>query len=333
MTPFPIDGGSKGPLVFHIQRFSLHDGPGIRTVVFLKGCPLRCRWCCNPESLLSVPELAYRKSLCIGVELCGRCVESCPNGAIHTPGAGKGAIGINRERCTACGACVSSCPARALTIMGQTCSSAELLAQVEQDDAYYRHSGGGVTLSGGEPLAWPALAAEFLLEARARGLHTALETCGWCDLDDPDTRTALENLDLLFFDLKHMDSALHKQFTAVDNIRILDNLRRVGREFNELPIIVRTPVVPGFNDTEAAIRDIARHAARIPTVQGHELLPYHSFGEPKYAQLGLPYHMAGMRNLPAVQLEALCRESDCCMAQAGRHTQSCGNKTQRKTSQ
>ena len=166
-------------------------------------------------------------------------------------------------------------------------TAADIVQEAEKDKDFYDTSGGGLTLSGGEPLVRPSLAAAVMTLAHRKGLHTAIETCGWFDLDAPDNRTALRHCDLLIFDLKHLDSPRHREFTNMDNSRILENLDRIVREFPALPLWVRTPIVRGFNDTEADIRSMARHVAQLPTVLRHELLPCLPVGEDKYAQLGM----------------------------------------------
>lgn len=263
-------------LVFGVQRYSLHDGPGIRTVVFLKGCPLRCTWCCNPESQGSAPELAFNPSRCLGPELCGRCVGACPEGALT-------GVAPQPGRCVGCFACVEACPAGARTVYGQHRTVDDVLREVEADDLFYARSGGGLTLSGGEPLAQPDFALALLREAKARRLHTALETCGhvtWKTLE-----AASRHLDVLLFDLKHADPVAHARHTGASNERILKNLARVRDTFPALALHVRTPVIPGVNDDEATLDAIR---ALVPEGATWERLPYHRMGQPKYGYLGRP---------------------------------------------
>ena len=284
------DDGERG-LVFNVQRFSLHDGTGIRTLVFLKGCPLRCRWCSNPEGQLCAPQLAYDDRKCIGRADCGDlCRRVCPVDAIEARDDGK--VEIALDRCNACGQCVVECPSRALDLLGESLSVNEVLTVVEQDDAFYARSGGGITLSGGEPLTQPAFAARLLEAAQARGLHTAIETTGyahWADLE-----RVCRHADQVFYDVKCMGSDWHREGTGVENERILRNLQRLCGAFPALPIVVRTPVIPGFNDSPAEIRAIARFVTGLPRPVRYELLPYHRFGEAKYRELGRSYPMAGL---------------------------------------
>lgn len=275
-------------LVSHIQRGALQDGPGWRTTVYLKGCPLRCPWCYNAESLHFQQELRYVTQFCIGTAACGRCLTACPTGGIVAAeqAAGDKPV-IRRQLCRACGACADVCPSGALSLIGRAMTAADIVREAEKDKDFYDTSGGGLTLSGGEPLVRPSLAAAVMTLAHRKGLHTAIETCGWFDLDAPDNRTALRHCNLLIFDLKHLDSPRHREFTNMDNSRILENLDRIVREFPALPLWVRTPIVRGFNDTEADIRSMARHVAQLPTVLRHELLPCLPVGEDKYAQLGM----------------------------------------------
>jgi pyruvate formate lyase activating enzyme len=272
-------------LVFNIQKFSLHDGSGIRTLVFLKGCPLACRWCSNPESQSFAPELAYNAEKCIGTDECGECRPVCASGAIGERGDGK--VEIDRGLCDDCGECVDRCPSRALELFGKSMSVDEVIGVVEEDGGFYARSGGGLTVSGGEPLSQAAFVSRLLQRARGRGIDTALETsglCGWTDL-----REACAHLDQLFFDVKCLDPARHERGAGVANAVILANLRRVCEEFPELAITVRTPVVPGFNDSAEEIGAIARFLEALRGDLCYELLPYHRFGEVKYRQLGRAY--------------------------------------------
>ncbi|MDL2271842.1 glycyl-radical enzyme activating protein [Desulfovibrio sp. OttesenSCG-928-I05] len=301
-----LAGRPETALIFHIQKGSMQDGPGIRTVVFLKGCPLRCRWCFNPEGFRFQAELRFCKNMCIGAADCGRCLDACEYGALQkaAPGFGSGII-VQRQVCRLCGACTSVCPSQAISIVGEAMHADAIVDIAGQDRDFYAASGGGITLSGGEPLARPAFAAEILRKSQERGLHTVLATSGWYDMDNPYVRESLRHTDLVLFDIKHVDGVLHRQFTSVDNSRIIENLRRLGREFPDLPIIARTPVVPGFNDTHKVIEEIALLAASIPSVCDHELLPCELVGEAKYAQFGLPHTQAGSRSLEFPLLEEL----------------------------
>lgn len=293
-------------LVSHIQRGAVQDGPGWRTTVYLKGCPLRCPWCYNAESLHFQQELRYVPQFCIGAAACGRCLEVCRSGGIVPPGPDTdGRPVVRRQLCRVCGECTQVCPSGALSLVGRAMTAADIVQEAEKDRDFYCTSGGGLTLSGGEPLVRPTLAAAVMTLAHQKGLHTAIETCGWFDLDAPENRTALRHCDLLIFDLKHLDSRQHRAFTHMDNSRILENLDRIVREFPALPLWVRTPVVRGFNDNEADIRDMARHVAQLPTVTRHELLPCLPVGEEKYAQLGMVRSQLANVGSDSAQLQEL----------------------------
>jgi pyruvate formate lyase activating enzyme len=261
--------------VFDVQRFSLHDGPGIRTVVFLKGCPLRCAWCANPESQRPGPEIAWFESLCSG---CGRCAEACPRGAISME---DGRPVTDRRVCAACGECAAACSRRARRLMGREVTAGAVMAEVRRDAPFFRRSGGGVTFSGGEPLTQPALLLECLQLCRRWGYHTAVETCGhahWGDLRD-----AAQLTDLFLYDLKTMDPARHQELTGLGNEVILENLERLLETGAD--VTVRVPVVAGANDDSAAA--LAAFVADHPRLRKVELLPCHALGAHKYAALDL----------------------------------------------
>ncbi|MHC1711299.1 MAG: glycyl-radical enzyme activating protein [Solidesulfovibrio sp.] len=273
-------------IVFNIQKYSVHDGPGIRTLVFLKGCTLACRWCSNPEALTPDPVLAYNPAKCIGIRECGHCLLSCTAGALTQSEDGK--IVINRELCTDCMFCAKACPAQALTTYGRTMSVTEVLATVEADAMFYSRSGGGMTLSGGEPLMQHAFATALLAEARRRRINTAMETAGNVPL--AWLTEACRHLNHLLYDIKSLDSDKHKAATSAPNSQILENLRQVRQLFPKLAITARTPVVPGFNDTEKDIRAIAAFVRTLPDV-GHELLQYHRLAKPKYEYIDRDFTM------------------------------------------
>ena len=289
-------------LVFNIQKFSLHDGSGIRTLIFLKGCPLACKWCANPEGQSHEPELAYRPEKCIGAAECDRCREVCEVGAIWV-GEEEGVVKINREYCTDCGKCVDVCPSKALELLGRRMSVEELIRIVEEDGSFYARSGGGLTLSGGEPAAQPDFVLEVLQKARSRGLDTALETSGLCKWEDLEG--LCKHVNQVFFDIKTLDEKKHEEATGVGNERILENLRRLCEAFPELPITVRTPVVPDFNDSPEDIRAIVDFLDELPGSVAYELLPYHRLGETKYEQLGKVYCLCGLEPPGAEKMETL----------------------------
>lgn len=269
--------------VFNIQKYSVHDGPGIRTVVFLKGCPLSCSWCSNPESQSFNPQLAYNKNKCISLSQCVRCAEVCIAGAITRGDDDK--TSVNRDICTNCLSCTDACPAGALIAYGEKQNVKDVIDQVEKDASFYARSGGGLTLGGGEPFAQPEFAEALLQEAKRRYIKTAVETCG--HVSKETLLSACKYLNMMMIDIKSMNSAKHKEFTGVGNELILENFKAVRMAFPKLKIRVRTPVVPGFNDTPEDIQTI------VDFLRGHdveyELLPYHRLGTQKYTNLGLTY--------------------------------------------
>lgn len=272
-------------IVFDIERFAVHDGPGIRTTVFFKGCPLRCTWCHNPEALSPEPQLAQFKRNCIG---CGACVRNCPLGAIVTSPEG---VVIDREVCDNCGACTEECYAEALVMSGREVTAAEVMAEVKKDLVFYRNSGGGMTLSGGEPLLQPEFTEALLSLARDADIHTCLDTSGYADWHVIEPLLPLT--DLVLYDVKTLSPAAHREHVGGDVERIVDNLKRIcGRS---VPVRLRVPVVPGYTDAPDDMVAIAELAKTLPSVEAVDLLRYHELGESKYANLGLTYPLAGLR--------------------------------------
>jgi pyruvate formate lyase activating enzyme len=264
-------------VVLNIQGYSIHDGPGIRTTVFLKGCPLRCSWCHNPESQRPLPEVEFDADKCRG---CGLCVAACRHEAIELFA---GRSHTDRAICRGAGACVAACPNGARRILGQRRSVRAVFDEVRADAPFFAQSGGGVTLSGGEPLAQPEFAEALLRLCRQAGLHTVLDTCGHARWEIVER--VLRHVDLVLFDFKHMDPGEHRRLTGVDNRQILDNARRIHRELR-IPLHARMPVIPGCNDSPANIAAIARFIAEelAPSVPVC-LLPFHRYGESKYDRL------------------------------------------------
>ncbi|MDD5711950.1 MAG: glycyl-radical enzyme activating protein [Smithellaceae bacterium] len=270
-------------LVFSIQRYSIHDGPGIRTTVFLKGCPLRCKWCSNPESLQPRPELMFRKVKC---DLCGSCVAACPRGAVVLQ---EEKLEIDREMCDSCGECIAACPKGAFEMAGRLLGVAEVLTEVRKDDIFYLNSSGGMTLSGGEPLMQGEFAIEVLKACKRSGLHTTLDTSGYVAREVLEQ--ALEFADLVLFDVKHLDAEEHKSLTGVDNGLIQDNLRVTVA--SGARVWIRVPVIPGFNDSPDDIRRLAKGTAKL-AVEKVSLLGYHEWGKQKYECLGRTYPLEGL---------------------------------------
>ncbi|TWI73005.1 pyruvate formate lyase activating enzyme [Desulfobotulus alkaliphilus] len=266
-------------MIFNIQKYSVHDGPGIRTIVFTKGCPLRCSWCSNPESQEYGPELACNKGRCLGFDKCSYCLDVCPKGAIGADA--ENLVHVNRSLCGDCPhLCAEACPAQSLIVYGKMRSVEDVLSVVEQDAVFYTRSGGGLTLSGGEPLLQHDFAMALLREAKKRRVRTAIETCGMIPWETLHGASRLVN-DMLF-DLKHMNSGDHERHTGMGNARILDNFKRLAGLQNTPPILVRTPVIPDFNDNEEAIRAIAEFLRPFKEGVSYELLPYHRLGTQKY---------------------------------------------------
>ena len=286
--------------VFNIQKYAVHDGPGIRTLVFLKGCPLRCAWCSNPESQSPMPELGFNPDKCLTLEKCIRCVEVCTCGAL-IPGA-DGRLQVDRNVCSNCLHCATVCPTGALTVYGQSRRVGQVLDRVEEDGVFYSRSGGGLTLSGGEPFFQGAFATALLREAKRRRIGTAVETCGYCDQETLEQ--ALPYVDQLLFDIKSVNPESHRSATGKSCRRILENLRFARERFPALPIRVRTPVIPGFNDTEDEITGIVEQIRGMKNIE-YELLPYHRLGTPKYGYLGRTYPMEGAEPLSDERLAPL----------------------------
>ena len=264
-------------LIFNIQTYSIHDGPGIRTTVFVMGCPLKCIWCQNPESQQFQPQLFYDSEKCSG---CGNCVEVCPLGAIEVY---EGRSWTNRDTCTGKGKCTEICPNEARNLIGSYMSAGEVFQEVIEDKIFFDKSGGGVTLGGGEPLASPDFTIALLKLCKNIGLHTALDTSGYASWKV--MKTVLEYVDLVLYDIKHMDPVKHREFTGVSNELILDNIKRIHSELS-VPIFIRIPLVPKYNDSPENLRETARFVAvdLDPSIGVH-LLPYHRLGETKYSRL------------------------------------------------
>ncbi len=269
-------------VISNIERFALHDGPGIRTLVFMKGCPLRCLWCSSPQTQNPFPEILYASAKC---QKCGNCMDCCPVGAVMV--SEHVGVKLNRETCTGCGECVEACPNTALEIAGIRMTVNELLQQIETDSAFYRRSGGGVTIGGGEPATQHEFVTAFLKACKQRYIHTAIETCGhvkWEFLN-----ALLTYVDLVYLDIKHMDAVAHRNLTGVSNELILENAGRISAM---RAVIIRIPVVPAYTDSDDNISATAQFASALgDNLQAVELLPYHTFGVQTYAELGREYKL------------------------------------------
>ncbi len=265
-------------IVFNIQKFSVNDGPGIRTVVFLKGCPLRCQWCANPESQLIRTEIMWDAKKCLG---CHHCIEVCPHQAARMQ---EGKITVDPSRCDGCGKCFRECPGRALKNEGELKTVREVMDTVMQDLPFYEESGGGMTLSGGEMLAQPEFAIHLLKAAKENRLHTCCETTGFASQEI--FASVIENVDTILFDVKHWNSGTHKKGTGVPNELILSNLKYAFSTGKD--VLPRIPVIPGFNDSPEDAQNLARVIREAGGTEC-QLLPFHQFGENKYEQLGRAY--------------------------------------------
>lgn len=251
--------------------------------------PVHCPWCSNPESQRREPERAYNPTRCLTAAVCGRCAKACPTRAVSIVG---GLVCFDRSKCTGCNACVRACPSGAQTVYGETQSVDQILSRVEEDGVFYTRSGGGLTLSGGEALAQPDFALALLREAKKRHIHTTIETCGHYPTEVLDQ--ACRVLDALIFDIKCLDSARHKKATGVGSELILKNIGHVFEHFPDLPVLIRTPVIPGFNDTEEDILGIREMIPRKANIR-YEALTYHRMGQPKYGYLGRRYELEGVK--------------------------------------
>ncbi len=270
-------------LVYNIQRFAIHDGPGIRTLVYMKGCPLRCLWCSSPQSYKMALEILHTELRC---QKCGLCVEACPVKVISF--SEEEGPKIDRELCTSCGQCVEACPNQALELVGNYMTVDELFQEVNKDSPFYRRSKGGVTMGGGEPTMQHEFVTQFLKKCKQQYIHTAIETCGYVKWEQLEK--LLEYVDLVYFDIKHMGAlVVHKELTGVSNELILENARRASAM---RPMIIRIPTVPGYNNSDDNILATARFATELgENLKRIELLPYHKFGTQTYARIGREYKL------------------------------------------
>jgi pyruvate formate lyase activating enzyme len=271
-----VSDGTEG-VIFDIQHYSIHDGPGIRTNVFMKGCPLNCLWCQNPESQSAKHQIMYNSGLCAG---CGLCIETCEKSAISRV---EGKVKTDRTICAGCGRCIPVCRQEARSISGRKATVGEVYKEVAKDKLFYSSSNGGITVSGGEPLMQASFTRDLLCVCRENGIATCIETCGFTEWKI--MKSVMEHVDLTLYDVKHMDSEKHKKYTGVNNERILDNLIKLSNEMR-VPVIARTPIIPGYNDSDENIHAMGKFLAeKIPTCVEVNLLPYHRLGESKTEQL------------------------------------------------
>lgn len=283
-------------LIFDIERYATKDGPGIRTVVFFKGCNLRCDWCQNPESQSHSPQIMYYANLCRG---CGRCMEACPENAIHV--SGEFGLLTEHDRCTGCGLCTEVCYYNARKLLGTIYTVDEVMAEIRKDMAYYNNSGGGVTFSGGEPVIQGEFIKKMAKACSDEGIHTALETDGCWPWEK--TEELLSQIDLIYYDLKHIDQEKHQEFTGVSNRLIIDNLKKLSD--SSVIVIIRIPVIPGYNDSLTVQEGLYRLLLDHTRFRDVELLPYHRLGSGKYNGLGFPYKLEGVPSLRSSDIRHL----------------------------
>lgn len=270
--------------VFNLVNGSFVDGPGIRTTIFLKGCRLRCKWCCNPEGQSFQPEMRFLAAHCRSG--CSDCVSACPEGAIRRD---TGTLKIDRAKCIGCGRCETACFEDALRLFGTWYTPEDLMGRIRREKPYLTRSGGGVTIGGGEATCWSAFCRELIRLCHAEGIHTAIDSCGYPCTEE--TLSALDAADLVLFDLKGMDSARHQENTGAGNEEILRTFEHLCA--TNKPVIVRAPLVPGYNDSPEELAALGRLLRESPNVERVDLMPYHEYGVSKYEEIGLAYPLAG----------------------------------------
>lgn len=279
--------------IFNIQKYSIHDGPGIRTTVFFKGCPLACWWCHNPESLAAKPELVFSKQKCIG---CGDCVSNCPNAAILFSGQ---ELRRDKTKCSLCECCTESCPTGAMEKIGRQATIAEVMEEIEKDSVFYEQSGGGVTFSGGEALQQLEFLDGLLTACKIKGFHTALDTSGYAPWES--IARIAEKVDLFLYDLKLMDDKKHRKYTGVSNQVILENLEKLSA--GNRKIRIRVPFIPEVN-TDAENMDRLCEYLSALKLKDVNLLPFHHIAADKYFRLGRPFRLFGLQSPSGQQVNA-----------------------------
>ena len=283
----------NGRLVLSITRMTVHNGPGLRTLILFKGCPLRCCWCSTPESQKTEPEIGVYPAKCIQ---CGLCVPACP---VHAVSLVDGKPVIDRVLCTVCGKCAEACNAQAIVVLGHRMTVAQIVTEVLKDELVFKYSRGGVTISGGEPLFMPGFALKLLKALKEAGINTGVDTCGqipWSGLEP-----VLPYVDFFLWDIKHMDPKQHKQLTGVSNELILSNARKVSDR--HVPLYIRIPLIPGCNDSEANIRATAEFSKGLASVVEVGIMPLHHLGKSRYESLDRPYPIEGLALIPEEQLQ------------------------------
>ncbi len=270
--------------IYNIERFTLHDGPGIRTTVFFKGCPLRCQWCSNPESQSAEKELSLISENCTR---CGRCVDVCPRGALSLR---PGYVVIDRRKCDGCGKCAEVCRTQALELWGRDVSVDELLSRIARDKPFYENSGGGVTFSGGEVFSQTEFLVDVLKACTAERISTAIQTS--CYTPTTSLDEVIRHTDLIIADIKHMDDAEHRSLTGVGNELILRNIRHIAETHPAL--VIQLPLIPGLNDSEENIVEEIRFISSLPRILGVSIVPYHQLGASKYRRFGRNYLLSGI---------------------------------------
>lgn len=298
-------------IIFNIQEFAVNDGEGIRTTIFFKGCPLTCIWCSNPEGQTFLPDLFHNKNLC---QKCFECVNSCPHSAVTI--VNNEFPVFKRELCSKCVdfECIKNCTSRGINIIGEEITSLDLYNKIITNHLFYRNSQGGVTLSGGEPLSQPEFVKEFLELCTSKGISVGVETCGLFNWDN--VKSFINKFEFIYFDLKCINSELHKSFTGCDNKIILKNLKSLSLLSKE-KITISIPIIPGFNDSGEIINEMISFCRKLKLFKAR-LLPYHNLGEAKYSAIGLEYKMPGVLSISSAKIESIKQKFDkakiiCCI--------------------